>query len=1082
MIPNIRKAVHVRRPQVHGFAAVMLAVLAAASLAYADPVNPALFSGMHWRHIGPFQAGRATAVVGVPAEPNVFYFGAVDGGVWKTTDAGWTWRPIFDDEPVASIGAIAVAPSDPNIIYVGTGEADPRSEISYGDGMYKSIDGGKTWTHIGLDKSMHIGYIIVDPHDPDRLFVAVLGNIYAASSERGVYRSSDGGKSWQKVLFKNDDVGAIDLAFDPHNAQVIYAALWQTRRPPWSVYPPSKGAGSGLYKSTDGGKTWTHLTGGLPSDGVGRIGMAVAPTNPNRVYAIVDARRGGLYRSDDAGATWKLMDDDPRIWGREWYFGHVTVDPKDENKLYLMNTTTYRSSDGGKSFIAWKGAPSGNDYRQLWINPDNSDIMGLSSDMLGTVITVNGGKTWSSWNNQPTAQYYHIYADNQYPFWVGGAVQDTGGQSVATDVPNGRITYKDRQHTCTGGESNDVAADPLSVAELYGLGFGGGPTKCNMLTGASEDISPLLAYPDVKFRKTWTLPVAFSMANKHAFYYANQFLFQTTDGGQTWQKISPDLSREHPGIPSNLDRATAADTTYDQRTGGSRWGVIYTIAPSPLQADTLWVGTDDGYIWVTHDDGRHWSNVTPKGVTAWSKIIMMDASHFDPGTAYAAVDRHRLNDYTPHVYRTRDGGKTWKEMDDGLPPNAYVQAIKQDPDRKGMLWAGTSIGVYVSFDGGDQWQALRLNMPVVEIRDFAFHDNSVAIATFGRGLWVLDDLNPLHQLDAKVAASSAYLFKPESAALQVGRGRFNLGTDLAAAPDMDPLQLWSGEPRIKGAIIDYYLKSNANGPVTLDVLDTKGQVIRHYSSAEKHPAPNPKNLPYPAVWRTPPASLPATAGMHRFAWDLRAIPPGTPKPTGMAAFLGGGGHEALAGQYTVRLTVDGQSYSEPLTVKPPVMVRPPRRVQYSEANKQAQIELLGRIQALQSRVTAAEHDAAQLRKKLASLGKRASGSLANAIQSLDKKTLAIEGYAASPAPETSGQGAAQPTYDSLKGLASTLQAEAFALQQGGMTPPKQALITGFNKTSKTAETTLAAWEKLKTQDVEQLDAQVRKADLPAIQQ
>ncbi|MGH8183302.1 MAG: WD40/YVTN/BNR-like repeat-containing protein [Rhodanobacteraceae bacterium] len=1064
-------------------AALVLATGVLPVTAHAAQFEPALFSGMHWRNIGPYVAGREVAVAGVPSEPNVFYFGAVDGGVWKTTNAGWTWTPIFDHEPIASIGAIAVAPSNPDIIYVGTGEADPRSEVSHGDGMYKSADGGKTWTHIGLDRSMHIGTIIVDPHDPNRLFVAVLGNIYAATPERGIYRSTNGGKTWQKVLFKNANVGGMDLAFDPRNSQIVYATLWATRRPPWSVYPPSNQPGAGIYKSTDGGTTWRQLTQGLPNVGVGKIGIAVTPSNPDRVYAIVDAKQGGLYRSDDAGATWKRMGHAARIWERAWYFGRVTVDPKHENTLYLMNTSVYKSTDGGASFIAWKGAPSGNDYHELWIDPNDPGRMALSSDMLGTVISVDGGKIWSTWNNQPTAQYYHVYASNRYPFWVGGAVQDTGGHSIASTVPNGRITYRYWRPTCTGGESNQVAADPLSVAELYGTGYGGGPSKCNMLTGTNEDISPLIAYPDMTFRHDWTVPVTFSMANKHAFYFANQFLWQTTDGGNTWKKISPDLSREHPGVPSNLDPATAADTTYDQQALGPRWGVIYTIAPSPLQADTIWVGSDDGLIWVTRDDGGHWSNVTPPGVTAWSKVIMLDASHFNADTAYTAIDRHRLNDFGPHVYRTRDDGKTWQQIDNGLPPDAYVQAVKQDPKRKGLLWAGTSVGVYVSFDAGELWQPLRLNMPVVEVRDFAFKDNSVAIATFGRSLWVLDDLSPLRQLNATIAQSPAYLYKPETALLPIGSSGLGLGDNLAAAADMDPIQIWSGEPRMKGAIIDYYLKASAKGPVTLDILDAQGKVIRQYSSVTQSPQPNPKNLPFPAVWVKPPAALSDGAGMHRFAWDFKAIPPGKPAATGMAAFFGGSGHTVVPGQYTVRLTVDGKNYSQPLTAKLPNPMQPALTgVHFDAAAAHAQLQLFDRIQALQSKVTAAEHAAGQLRKQLAARETKATGTLADSIKSLDKQARAIQGFAATPAPDTSGEGAAQPTYNSLKGLATSLRIQASALQQGGMGPPRQAVITGFDKTRETANATLAAWSKLHTSDVQRLNAQLHAAGLRTLGQ
>lgn len=1046
---------------------------------HAASFAPALYSGLHWRHIGPFQAGRTTAVAGVPGQPNVFYMGAVDGGVWKTVNAGWTWKPIFDEQPIASIGAIAVAPSDANVIYVGTGEADPRSQISYGNGMYKSTDAGKTWTHIGLGKTRHIGFIVVDPHDPNRLFVAALGNLYAANPERGVYESNDGGASWSRVLFKNADTGAIDLAFDPRDPQTIYAALWQVRRPPWVVYPPANGPGSGLYKSTDGGATWKQLGHGLPTADVGRIGVAVAPGNPDRVYAIVDAKAGGLYRSDDAGATWARTDDDPRIWGRQWYFGHLTVDPKDQDTLYVMNTTTYRSTDGGANFVAWKGAPSGNDYRQLWINPDDSDIMGLSSDMLGVVITLDGGKTWSSWNNQPTSQFYHVYADNQYPYWVGGAVQDTGGHAVASDVATGRLTYRDRGSACTGGESNQVVVDPLSVAELYGLGFGG-PVKCNNLTGASEDISPLLAYPETVFRHPWTTPVAFSMADKHAFYFANQFMWKTDDGGDTWRKFSPDLSRQHPGIPTNLGAVAAADTTYEQRTLGPRWGVIYSIAPSPLEAGTVWAGTDDGLIWVTRDDGKHWNDVTPKPLTAWSKVIMMDASHFDAGTAYAGVDRHRLDDYTPHVFRTRDGGKSWQEVDDGLPTDAYVQAVKQDPGRRGMLWAGTSVGVYVSFDEGDHWQSLRLNMPVVEIRDFAFKDDAVAIATFGRGLWVLDDLSPLHELDAGVAAASVHLFKPEAAHLPQPHTGFAMGTSLAVAADIDPLDIWSGEPRAKGAFIDYYLKADAAGPVTLEVLDADGKVVRRYSSSATQPAPDPKALSFPAGWIRAPAPLLATAGMHRFAWDLRVVPPGTPPATGMLAFLGGSGHEAIPGTYTVKLTVDGQSQVQPLSLNPPVEVKHEQAVPYDAASKLAQIQLLGSIQELQSRVGDAARAAARLRQQLGTLEGQVGGSLASSIKALDAKAKEVYGYAPPPSPRASGVGDGAPAWDSLQGLGTTLSGLAFAAQQGGMRPPKQALVTGVDKTGRAADATLAKWNELAAKEIPALDARLQKAGLPPL--
>ncbi|MCL5671017.1 MAG: hypothetical protein M1423_06955, partial [Acidobacteria bacterium] len=600
----------------------------------AQQYNPQLFDGMRWRLVGPFRGGRALTACGVPGEPDVFYFGAVDGGVWKSTDAGRVWKPIFDHEPIASIGAMAVAPSDPEVIYVGTGEADMRSDISYGNGMYKSTDGGRTWTHIGLADTQQIGRVLVDPHNPNLVYAAALGHAYGPNAERGVFRSTDGGETWHKVLYKNENTGAIDLAFDPANSATLYAALWQTRRPPWSVYPPSNGPGSGLYKSADGGNTWKHLTGhGLPQEGLGRIGIAVAPSNPNRIYLIVDAKEGGLYRSDDAGKTWQRVDGEARIWGRGWYFGGVTVDPKNENVVYVANTALYRSQDGGKTFTVLKGAPGGDDYHDLWIDPHDTSHMIVASDQ-GTVVTLNDGRTWSSWYNQPTAQLYHIITDNQFPYWIYGAQQDSGSLGIISRSAYLGINGFSWRPIDVGGESEYIATDPLNPHILYGGSAGTGVSRFNLLTNQNQDISPTLAHPGV-YRSTWTLPLVRSPIDPHVLYFGSQAIFRTADGGDTWQIISPDLARENPGIPPNLDPVTAADTA-----GGNRRGVVYTIAPSPLEEGTIWAGTDDGLIQLTRDGGKTWQNVTPPGLAAWSKISMLEASHFDAETAYAAVDRH----------------------------------------------------------------------------------------------------------------------------------------------------------------------------------------------------------------------------------------------------------------------------------------------------------------------------------------------------------------------------------------------------------------------------------------------------------
>jgi photosystem II stability/assembly factor-like uncharacterized protein len=858
-------------------------------------------SGMRWRLIGPFRGGRVNAVSGVPGQPETFYFGSVGGGLWKSNNAGRTWAPVFDSQPIASIGAIGVAPSSPGVIYVGTGEPDMRSQISYGNGMYKSTDAGKTWTHIGLDNTRQIGRVIVDPRDANRVFVAALGHAYGANPDRGVYRTRDGGKTWQKVLFKNDNVGAIDLQFDPTDSRIVYATLWNVRRPPWSIYPPSYGPGSGVFKSTDGGDTWQQLTSGLPAEGLGHVGIVVAPTNRNRVYAIVDAKAGGLYRSDDAGATWQLVSSDARIWGRGWYFCKTAVDPKNPDTVYVSNTSLYRSTDAGKTWTAIKGAPGGDDYHQLWIYPDDPRRMILASDQ-GAIVTVDGAQTWSSWYNQPTAELYHVAADNRFPYWVTGAQQDSGSVGVPSRSTHAEISMHDWSPVCAGGESDYTAPDPLHPEIL----FGGRVTRCNVVTGEIKDVSPERNLPaGVTARHTWTLPLVFSPADPRVLYFSDQFLFKTMNGGESWSQISPDLTREDPGTPPNLDEATAADAPADKRRG-----VIYTIAPSPLRAQTVWVGTDDGLIHRTDDDGKNWQNVTPPELTPWSKVVMMDASHFDVNEAYAAIDRHRLEDYEPHIYRTRDGGKTWTAITTGLPSGVYMQTVKEDPERRGLLFAGTELGVFVSFDDGDHWQSLQMNLPPVSVRDLVIHEDDLIVGTHGRGFWVLDDVTPLRQISEDVFNSAASLFRPADA-YDIPPGSEN-GTP---QPRDEPL----AENPPYGAIIDYYLKSNASAPVTLEILDPSGAVVRKYSSEDRATPVDPNTLSIPASWVRTPEPLSAAAGMHRFVWDLRPTPTpraGSAGGGGGGGIFGGRGATMLPGAYTVRLNVGGKSYTQPLKLKP----------------------------------------------------------------------------------------------------------------------------------------------------------------------
>ena len=891
-------------------------------------VDPAHFQELRWRLVGPFRGGRVLAVTGVPGEPEHFYFGSVNGGVWETIDAGRTWQPIFDGQPVGSIGALAVAPSDPNVIYVGTGEADMRSDIAQGDGMYKSVDRGKTWTHIGLNDSQQIGRVFVHPADANVVFVAALGHPYAANAERGVFRSKDGGKTWTKVLGPNDSVGAIDLALEPGNPSTIYAALWATRRTPWSVYPPSTGPGGGIFKSTDGGDHWSALTNGLPAK-PGRIGLAVAPSQPTRVYAVVDAEEGGgMYRSDDAGATWTRTSSDARIWSRGWYFGGVTVEPKNADAVYSINVNVYRSDDAGKSFVIVKGAPGGDDYHQLWIDPQSPERRILGVDQ-GCVVSVDGGKTWSSWYNQPTGQFYHVVTDNRIPYWVYGAQQDSGAAGIPsrTNTIDG-ITLMHFRELTAGGESDNIAPDPKDPAVI----FGGRVDRLDTRTMQTQSVDPTLAYPNVD-RHTWTLPLVFSHRDPRVLYFANQRLFRTGDGGKHWTVISPDLTRDPSPIPANLDPATAALVT------GPRMAVIYAIAPSRTADHDLWAGTDDGQIWRTRDEGAHWTNITPPTLTPWSKVGMIETSPFDAETAYAAIDRHRLDDFKPYIYRTHDGGKTWQLVAEGL--TAFVNAVREDPLRRGLLYAGTERGVAVSFDDGDHWQPLQQNLPATSVRDIDVHGNDVVIATHGRAFWIMDDVTPLRHA---VPPARPFLFPPATA-VRVRQAGFT-GTPMPKDEAM-------GANPPNGAAIDYVLPAAASS-IVLDILDPAGGILRRYQSSDKTPAPDPAKLTIAPEWVAPPPSLGTTPGHHRFVWSLRY----PAAPGASEGRRGGEGVWAPPGKYSVSLTVDGMHMFQPFEVVPDPRVSLPASA-YAE-----QFKLAREIEDLRAKLAAALKDAGTMIPKL----------------------------------------------------------------------------------------------------------------------
>ncbi len=1024
----------------------------------AQEFNPALYSGMRWRLVGPFRGGRALAACGVPGHPNTFYFGAVDGGVWKTTDAGRVWKPIFDKEPIASIGAIAVAPSDPNIIYVGTGEADMRSDISYGDGMYKSTDGGKTWQHIGLTDTRQIGSVLVAPRNPNLVFVAALGHAYGPNAERGVFRSTNGGKTWQKVLYKNENTGAIDLAFDPANPHIIYAALWQTRRPPWNVYPPSNGPGSGLYRSTDDGQTWEHLTGhGLPQAGLGRMGIAFAPSNPQRIYLLVDAKRGGLYRSDDSGQTWKRVNADPRIWGRGWYFGGVTVDPENADIVYICNTALYRSENGGRSFIPIKGAPGGDDYHSLWIAPRDPRRMILASDQ-GVVISLDGAKTWSSWYNQPTAQLYHVITDNRFPYWIYASQQDTGSVALPSRSLYAGINFHDWRPIEAGGESEYIAPDPLHPNILYGGSEHTKVTRFNLVTGEDRNIPPPLAYPGA-WRYTWTLPLVFSPVDPHRLYFGSQKLFETDDGGKTWKIISPDLTRRHPGIPPNLDPATARDTS-----NGNRRGVIYTIAPSPLDPGLIWIGTDDGLIQVTHDGGKTWENVTPPALTPWSKVTLIEASYFHAQTAYAAVDRHRLDDLRPYIYRTEDGGKTWQEISNGIPDGSFVNVVREDPKRPGLLYAGTETGVYVSFDHGQHWQSLQLNLPVSSVRDLVIHGDDLIAATHGRSIWILDDVTPLRQIDARVAASTAWLYRP-AVAYRV-RPPTDEGTPL---PPEEP----AGKNPPIGAIIDYYLKSPATGPVVLEIHDSAGRLAGRFSSAQKPRPINLGKLTVAPIWVHPRPTPSAAAGMHRFVWNLFY-----PAPAADYSFDEGEiyGMWAVPGRYTVTLKVDGKTLTQPLVVKMDPRVKTPL------ADLQKQFDVDRQVVAARERLAPVLRQANAVEKQLHALRRQLAKNNPAALQVVATFERQLRPILGPPRPSGinfSGEFGPSADHTSLRYLAGALGKLEYTIESADAAPTPDAM-TAFRLDRQAMRSDFAAWNQLKTSALPRLNLALHKSKLPVV--
>ncbi|MHB8302872.1 MAG: WD40/YVTN/BNR-like repeat-containing protein [Acidobacteriaceae bacterium] len=879
-------------------------------------ISPPLLRTMRWRNVGPFRGGRTRAVCGVVGRPNVFYIGAVNGGVWKTDDYGRTWNPIFDKESTSSIGAIAVAPSNPNIVYVGSGEGLHRPDLSVGNGIYKSVDGGQTWRHLGLRNGQQISMMAVDPENPDRLFVAVVGHPYGPNAERGIYRSLDGGNSFHRVLGNDENIGGNDVEIDPANPQIVYAALWEAREGPWEN-GAWNGTRGGIYKSIDGGATWKRLSGGLPF-GIIQAYVAIAPSDPDRLLASV-AIQGTvhLYRSDDAGAHWTVATTDPRpalrIGG-----GDVPVpkfDTKNPDVVYSTSIVTWKSVDGGKTWTAFRGAPGGDDYQNIWIDPDNPKIIALVGDQ-GAIISVNGGDTWSSWYNQPTAQLYHVAADNAFPYRICAGQQESGSVCIASRGNDGEITMRD-WHPVGAEEYGYVTPDPKNPNLVYG----GRLTRYDGRTTQVQDVAPdPLRTGD--YRVVRTQPIVFSPTDPKKLYFAANTLWSSVDGGTTWKQISPDLSRKTFALP-----ATIGIYRGQVPQPAKRRGVIYAIAPSPLQSERIWAGTDDGLIWLTTDGGQHWQNVTPPQMIAWQKVSILDAGHFDAHTAYAAIDTLRLDDLRPHIYRTHDDGKTWTEIVQGIPIDENVNVVREDTKTHGLLFAGTERGTYVSMDDGDHWQALRQNMPATSVRDLLVKDNDLVSATHGRGFWIMDDITPLRQLQTASSATQPALLAPETAM----RVRWDTNTDTPIPPD-EP----AGQNPPDGAIIDYVLPPSYSGPVALEIRDASGAVVRHYSSDEAGPAKNPNGrdidaqfLDIPAYWIRPALKLSATPGIHRFRWDMHlaplkdltpeypmaAVPHNTPiKPNAPWA---------MPGHYTVALIADGKTYTQPLVLRMDPRVKTP---------------------------------------------------------------------------------------------------------------------------------------------------------------
>ena len=999
-----------------------------------------LFKGMKYRPIGPFRGGRSLTAAGIPGDLNIYYFGSTGGGVWKSTDGATTWASVFDKQGTSSIGSVAVSESDPNTIYVGTGEACIRGNISHGDGVYKSVDGGKTWKNVGLRDTRAIGKVIVNPKNSDIVFVAALGHPFGPNTERGIFRTSDGGKNWERVLFKDENTGGIDIAFDPHNANILFASLWQARRMPWRL--SSGGPGSGLYRSNDGGASWKQLQEhGLPKGPYGRIGVAVA-ANSERAYALIEAKEGGLYRSDDGGETWQLVNGNHSFTQRPWYYMHVIADPQDPNTAYILNVDFYRSTDGGRTFNKVK-VPHG-DNHGLWIDPKNPRRMIASNDG-GATVTLDGGKTWTLQENQPTAQFYHVTTDTRAPYYVYGAQQDNSTIAIASRSDEGAISRAD-WYSVGGGEAGYIAPYPPDPNIVYAGDYEGNLTRFDKRTGQIRNIAVLPELSDghgaanLEHRFQWTAPILISPHDPNTLYYGGERVFKTTDGGVHWEAISPDLTRND----KSKQQPSGGTITIDD-TGTEYYDTVFAAAESPITKGLIWVGTDDGLVHITRDGGKNWTNVTPKDLPEWSRVSQIDASLHDDGTAYLAVDRHQLDDLRPYAYKTNDYGKTWMKITKGIPEVTFVRAVREDPKKQGLLYAGTETGVYVSFNDGADWRPLQLNLPTAPIHDLVVKNDDLVLATHGRSFWILDDVTPLRQFTDEVAKNEVYLYKTATA-YRVHN------VDIQDVPK--PILVGQNPP--PGAVIYYYLKQAPKGETTIEILDAAGNMIRKYSSNKMEPLEEPLDPDD----KKPEKQVKAEAGLNRFLWDLRYE--GASRVPDYYLFEykdGARGPPAVPGQYQVRLTVDGKSQTAPLQLK----LDP--RVKVEQAEMEKQFKLLIEIRDELSRVYDAVNQIQDLRSQVDGLKKRLpendnSKTVQNTAGALDQKLVSVRDTLINLRISANEDSLAYPPQ--IDGKLAYL---AMAITGSSDSAPTEAQYREFDKLKKQADDFRARWAELQRTDV-----------------